>query len=282
MLLWMMLMATQVQGHRGARAVRPENTLPAFLYAAELGVDVLEMDLAVTADGHIVVSHDPYIDAALCLDGEGRRIEHGPAIQSLTLAEVKRYDCGSLPNARFPRQQAHPRTPIPTLDEVFTWAAGHPQGRSVRFNLEVKLVPGRPTLTPTPAAFAEALARLIRAHKLEARVVVQCFDQALLLEMAAQAPSITRALLTAENRLDYVAAAKAAKAQIVSPHHLWITAADVAQMHAAGLKVIPWTLNAEEDWRRALDLGVDGIISDDPARLMAFLKAQPGEAKEIP
>ncbi|MBU0554182.1 glycerophosphodiester phosphodiesterase [Myxococcota bacterium] len=270
-------LTVEIQGHRGARALRPENTLDAFAYAAEVGADVLEMDLLMTADDHIVVAHDPTLSPARCLDALGRRLSHAPALRALTLAQLKGYDCGALPHPRFPRQEARPGARVPTLDEVFRWAASHPQGRAIRFNLEVKLIPGRPDLTPPPADFARGLIALIRAHEVTARVNVQCFDGALLHAMAAQAPEITRALLIAENRIDHVAAAAAVGARIISPHHHWITAEDVARMHAAGLRVIPWTLNAPEDWRRALEMGVDGIITDDPAGLRAFLRASPQE-----
>lgn len=262
----------EVQGHRGARAVLPENTIPAFDYALKVGVDVLELDLAVTADDHLVVIHDPVISPERCLDVGGKPLSAGIPVRSVTLARVKQLDCGTLPHTRFPKQQAQPGTRIPTLDEVFAHvkASKHPAAKAVRFNIETKGVPGLPELTPTAEKFAELLVQAIDRAGVRERVIVQSFDQRTLLAMADRAPEITRALLTAENLIDHVAAAKAAKAQIISPHHLWITADDVKRMHAAGLKVVPWTANTPSAWARLKRLGVDGIISDDPEALMKW------------
>ncbi|MCX6633324.1 MAG: glycerophosphodiester phosphodiesterase family protein, partial [Candidatus Solibacter sp.] len=111
----------QVHGHRGARAVRPENTLPAFEYAIAAGVDALELDMAVTRDNVIVVSHDPELQAPVCSGPGGKAV-----IRELTLAEVRQWDCGAKQNPGFPKQQAVPGTKMPTLDEVFALA---PKGK---------------------------------------------------------------------------------------------------------------------------------------------------------
>ncbi|HVV45280.1 MAG TPA: glycerophosphodiester phosphodiesterase family protein, partial [Bryobacteraceae bacterium] len=118
-----------VHGHRGARGRRPENTLPAFQYAIAQGVDVLELDVAVTKDNVAVVSHDPLINATIC---SGPKT--GVAIHTLTLAELRQYDCGAKRNPAFPEQVPAPGTRIPTLDEVFDLA----RGSAVQFNVETK------------------------------------------------------------------------------------------------------------------------------------------------
>jgi glycerophosphoryl diester phosphodiesterase len=115
-----------VHGHRGARALRPENTLPAFEYAIQVGADVLELDLAVTRDDVVVVSHDPVLPQGIC-----RGPKPGPAIRQVTLAELREYDCGSLQNPVYPRQMPVPGARVPTLDEVFALA---PRGTFV-FNI---------------------------------------------------------------------------------------------------------------------------------------------------
>src|ERR1035438_4544539 len=134
-----------VHGHRGARALRPENTLPAFEYAIAQGVDALELDMAVTKDNVIVVSHDPVLEAPVCTGPREKAVIH-----ELTLAEVREWDCGAKQNPAFPKQQAVPGTKMPTLEEVFALA---PKGKFL-FNIETKSFVDKPELTPPPEEFA--------------------------------------------------------------------------------------------------------------------------------
>jgi glycerophosphoryl diester phosphodiesterase len=200
-----------VHGHRGARAVLPENTLPAFAYAISVGADFLEMDVAVTRDDVVVVSHDPKLKSP--------RV----AIRQLTLGELPR------------------RTAIPTLDQVLDLAASGP----IQFNIEVKSFPKRPALAPPPERFAELVWQTVRRHNLEARVMVQSFDFRVLRAMRQ-----------------------------LAPHRALVTRARVRAAHAAGIAVVPWTANRPAAWNRLLAAQVDGIITDDPAALIAYLKRQ--------
>lgn len=256
----------EVHGHRGARAVRPENTMPAFEYAIGLGVDVLELDLGVTKDDVVVVSHDPHVNKAICTGPAA-----GLAIRSLTLAEVRACDCGGTRNPEFPRQQLVPGTKIPTLDEVFALA---PRG-TFSFNIETKILPKSPELAPTPERFAELVLAVIRKHKLEQRVILQSFDFRTLRAMKQLAPEIRlSALLDRSNKADFTAAARAAGAAIVSPHYTLVTPERVAAAHAAGLIVVPWTPNDAVEWEKLAAARVDAIISDDPAGLIDWLKGK--------
>lgn len=252
-----------VHGHRGARAVYPENTLPAFTYAIQAGADFLEMDVAVTKDDVLVVSHDPQINPAICTGPHT-----GVAIRSLTLAELRQYDCGALKNARFPKQQPVPGTRIPTLDEVLDLSS---RG-NFQFNIETKSYPDHPEFTPPPDVFARMLLDVIRKHKLESRVIVQSFDFRTLHAMKRMAPEIRRAALWEDKLRSFVAIAGEAEASIISPEFVLVTQEHVKAAHAAGLEVVPWTANTPADWQRLIDAGVDAIISDDPAALIAYLK----------
>jgi glycerophosphoryl diester phosphodiesterase len=250
-----------VHGHRGARARRPENTLPAFRYAIEQGVDVLELDVVVTRDDVVVVSHDPWIDAAIC---SGPKT--GVAIRSLTLAELREYDCGAKQNPLFATQVPVPGTRVPALDEVFD--LGH--GNAVQFNVETKIFADRPEWTPNPEAFTQLILDLIRKHGIERRVTVQSFDPRTLRVMKKLDAGIRRAALF-EAQGDWPEIAREFEATICGPEFHLVTAARVAQAHAAGLQVIPWTANNPEDWANLVDARVDAIISDDPASLIAWL-----------
>ncbi len=252
-----------VHGHRGARALRPENTLPAFEYAIAAGVDVLELDLAVTRDNVLVVSHDPRMNPAICQGPQGTRV-----IREMTLVELRRWDCGALRNPQFPLQQTVAGTRVPTLDEVFALA---PRG-TFGFNIETKSFPNEPALTPAPEEFARMLAETVRRHKLESRVIVQSFDFRTLLAMKKIAPELKLSALYGVGAFDFVAVAREAGASIVSPEYRTVTPEKVRAAHKAGLQVVPWTANAPADWDRLIAAGVDAIITDDPAALIAHLK----------
>ena len=258
----------QVHGHRGARAMMPENTLPAFEYAIRAGVDVLELDLAVTKDNVLVVSHDPVLSTVFC-DGPagGSRV-----IRELTLAELIRWECGGRANPAFPQQKAVRGTRVPTLDEILSLAA---LGR-FEFNIETKISRKDPQYTPDPETFSRLLVQAIRRHKLSARCIIQSFDDRTLIAAAKLAPEIRRAALFERSpaETDAVAATQAAQASILSPHFSWTTKELVDQAHAAGLQVVPWTPNTPADWDRLIEAGVDAIISDDPAALIAHLQSK--------
>lgn len=252
-----------VHGHRGARAMRPENTLPAFEYAIAQGVDALELDLAVTKDGVLVVSHDPEMRAPVCTGPRDR-----VAIHELTVAEVKQWDCGAKQNPLFPTQQIVPGTKMPTFDEVLALA---PKGKFL-FNAETKIFLQRPELSVQPDEFAKLVLAAIRKHHVESRVVLQSFDFRTLHAMKKIAPEIRLCALYTGAARDFVEIGREAGAQIVAPEYKLVTPEQVKAAHAAGFEVLPWTPNKAEDWGRLVDAGVDGIISDDPAALIAFLK----------
>jgi glycerophosphoryl diester phosphodiesterase len=255
-----------VQGHRGARAARPENTLPAFEYAIAAGADVLELDLNVTKDGVLMVAHDPRINTKICRGPGGET-----AIRKLTAEQVKQWDCGAVANPEFPKQQTVPGTRIPTLDEVLALA---PRG-SFEFNIEMKSDPKQPDLSPEPRRFAELTAAAIRKHKLEKRVTVQSFDFRTLKALREVAPELKQSALYAGLPKDFVEISKeAGGAEVVSPHYLLVTEEKVKQAHEAGLKVVPWTVNTAGAWDRMIADGVDAIITDDPAALIAHLKSK--------
>jgi glycerophosphoryl diester phosphodiesterase len=196
-------------------------------------------------------------------------------IRSLTLEELRAYDCGSKKNPRFPDQKTVPGQRIPTLDEVIRMVkkSNLPAARRVRFNIEVKSVPALPELYPSPKQYATLLVVTLRKHDLIGRANIQSFDYRTLEAVRALEPRIPIALLTGKCTTRYVRLLEESGAQIISPHHHWITAADVSRIHAAGGRVIPWTVNEPEDWRRLIEAGVDGIITDYPGRLISFLKA---------
>jgi glycerophosphoryl diester phosphodiesterase len=270
-----------VHGHRGSRATRPENTIPAFEYAIQHGADVLELDLAVTKDNVLVVSHFPFITP----DHPGERVCIGPetpphtAIHTLTLEQVEQYDCGSKTLANFPEQITVPGTKIPTFDQVLDLA---PQG-TFDFNVETKSFPSHPELTPTPDEFVKLIDDAVKRHNLQSRVILQSFDFRTLMAMKKLDPSIRLSALVGDPKgdammgltdhdKDFVSIGKKTGAQIISPDFHLVTPEKVAAAHAAGLQVVPWTADKPEDWQALIDAKVDAIITDDPEALVIWLR----------
>jgi glycerophosphoryl diester phosphodiesterase len=253
-----------VHGHRGARARKPENTLPAFQYAIEQGVDALEMDMGVTRDNVIVISHDPILEPPVCTGPKPSAVIH-----ELTLAEVRQWDCGAVQNPHFPTQTAIPGTYIPTLDDVFQLA---PRGK-FDYNIETKSFPEHTEYTPPPAEFVKLVLDKVRHYRLEKRIILQSFDFRTLVAMRKIAPEIRLSALIEKDDRDFAAiTAEAGKAEIISPEYHLVTPPKVAGAHAAGIQVVPWTANTPEDWDKLIEAKVDAIISDDPAALIAHLK----------
>ena len=284
-----------VHGHRGSRATRPENTLPAFEYAIKHGADVLELDLAVTKDNQLVVSHSPYLIQPAAVPGgfsipSNERICAGPArpagtlIHSLTLAEIKQYDCGATALKNFPNQVAVPGTTIPTFDEVLDLA---PQGK-FGFNVETKSFPSHPEMTPTPEVFVQMIDSAVRRHHLQSRVILQSFDFRTLIAMRKLDPAIQLSALFGPDRGDAIMGltdhdksfahiAKVAglrPGDILSPDLSLATPEQVAAAHKLHLQVAPYTADTVEEWKRLADAHIDAIITDDPAALLAWLRAQ--------
>src|SRR5689334_20126962 len=290
-----------LEAHRGGRALRPENTLPSFANALSMGVDTLELDMGVTRDGVVVVSHERGLNPDLARGPDGRYIDTGIPYIKLTLAEVKKYDVGQIrPGsdyaARFPEQRAIPGTRIPTLAEVFDLVRRSGDSH-VRLNIETKIDPTHPDESLDPQAFVTRVLDLLRREHFTDRVMIESFDWRTLLLVQKQAPEIPTVYLTQQQQpeeniyLDKASpwtagfdpvkyggsvpgAVKAAGGRIWSPLYNDVTAASIAEAHRLGLPVIVWTVNDPKDMSRLIDVGVDGIISDrpDPLRTVAASK----------
>jgi glycerophosphoryl diester phosphodiesterase len=262
-----------IQGHRGARWSRPENTLPAFQFAIESGVNTLEMDTLVTRDNEVVVTHDPTLNPELCRTKKGEAIKSGIAIRSLSYEELKKFDCASTKNLKFPEQVALENISIPRLSEVLDLVKA--SKRTVRLNIETKINPAEPELAPQPEEFVRLLDSVIRKSGLQKRVILQSFDpRTLQAAVKLKLPYELSLLLADRPNPPLNETAKLFSAKIISPDYHWITEEDVRRLHSAGIKIIPWTVNEKKDWKRLIELGVDGIITDNPKALVDFIKQE--------
>jgi glycerophosphoryl diester phosphodiesterase len=188
-------------------------------------------------------------------------------ISRLSLAELLRFDCGSLTDRRFPRQVAVPGARSPTLEEVLALAS---RG-DFRFNIEVKTFPQRPHLGPPPEAYAGLLMDAVGRGGLDGRVEVQSFDLRVLRAVRVLDRALPLAALCQFGRRGFLRQAREAGAVTVGPYQRLVTRGSVRRAHAAGLRVVPWTANRPRDWARLIRAGVDGIITDDPAGLIQYL-----------
>ncbi|HZE54029.1 MAG TPA: glycerophosphodiester phosphodiesterase [Bradyrhizobium sp.] len=285
-------LAFDIEAHRGGRALLPENTLVSFANALSMGVDTLEMDIGVTRDGVIVVSHERGLNPDLARGADGRYVAPpGIPFVQLSLEEVKKYDVGQIrPGsnyaAQFPDQRALPGTKIPTLKEVIGLVRKSGD-QNVRLNIETKIDPNHPEESPEPERFVTLLLDLLQAEQFSGRVMVQSFDWRTLLLVQKLAPEIPTVYLTvqagsaptvsldkasvwtagfnpAEQGKSLPRTIKAAGGAIWSPYFGDVTPALIAESHALGLKAVVWTVNKPADMARLIEMGVDGIISDHP------------------
>ena len=285
--------ALDMQGHRGARGLAPENTLPAFARALGIGVTTLELDCAITRDGVVVVSHDSTLNPDITRGPDGQWLEgEGPPIRNFTYDGLTRYDVGRIKpggayEKRFPHQQPVDGTHMPRLVDVFALARKAGNER-VRFNIETKISPLHPERTVSPEDFARAFISAIRGAGMEKRVTIQSFDWRTLKVVQQEAPGITTVYLTAQQGfMDNIQAGsraspwtaglhvsqfggsiprmvKAAGGTVWSPYSGETTREQVREAQSLGLKVVVWTVNEPADIRRLIEWGVDGLISDYP------------------
>lgn len=267
--------AFSLQGHRGARGLFPENTLDGFAAAVALGVDTVEFDVAVTADGVAVVTHDPRLNPDLTRAEDGAWLDGPPPpIRALTLAQLRRLDVGRLrPGtayaARFPDQVPRDGARIPTLAEVFA-LNGEP-----RFAAEMKTFPADPDLTVPPEEMAEVVTAAAAAAGVTDRLTVQSFDWRGLRHLRRHHPQVTLAWLTLplpehERPSWRGTAVPAPRAVAAEGGPIWAPRGDepdegaITEAHALGLRVIPWDVDRAEHMARLIGWNVDGIITDRP------------------
>ena len=258
-----------VVGHRGARARFPENTLPALRHALAAGADGVEIDVRVSADNVLVLAHDATLPTDLCRDADGRSVRKGLAIRGLSFEALRRFDCGAVPNPRYPAQRAVPGTPIPSLDEVLDLLAAlePPGARRATLFLELKYEQDAPAFSPPRDLFARLVVDLLRDHGFEDRTIVLSFDHPLLRAVRSLAPAL-RSMPLVDQNVDLAALARREEASWVGPRHGRLTAASVEALHAAGVKVFAWTANTPRDQDRLAALGVDALGTDDPQALV--------------
>ncbi len=310
LLCWALLLAgvpslaqrtVDLQGHRGARGLLAENTLPSFALALQTGVSTLELDVVVTRDDVLVISHDPALNPDITRDAQGQFLrDKGPDIRQLTFEQLQSYDVGRIkPGSRyaqtFSAQKGQDGVRIPRLKDLF--ALVNAQGDTqVQFAIETKITPQRPDQTPDPERFVQLLLQEVREHGLQGRVQILSFDWRTLQAVQKLAPGMPTVYLTAQlSTLDNLGIrsgqASAWTAGFQHAQHgsvprmiqaaggshwssFWreLDAQKVREAQSLGLKVLAWTVNDRQSMGQMLDLGVDGLVTDRPDIAAELLK----------
>jgi len=281
-----------LQGHRGARALFPENTLEGLRAAIALGLGTMEIDVGVTRDGAVVVHHDPALNPDTTRDRAGAWLPaRGPLLRELTLAQLADYDVGRIrPGTeyaeRFPQQAARDGTRIPTLDQVLAL------DDATRWNIELKSTPTHPGWTVPAEEMVERVLHVAGSAAALDRITIQSFDWRAPRHARRIRPSIARGWLTDARTvadavlwlgrdiadMDAVPGAVAKEGGGTwTPEHEDLTEDQLAEAHGLGLLVVPWTVNARADMLRLIGWGVDGLITDWPDRALAALADRPAE-----
>ena len=263
-----------IQGHRGCRGLMPENTVPAMLRALDLGVTTLEMDVVVTKDKKVLVSHEPWFGSDITTKPDGQFIKPGESMQyniyQMNYDEVMKYDVGLKPHPRYPKQEKI-KAIKPLLSDLLDSVA---ESMKVRrrpfpyFNIETKCLPaGDNKFHPVPSEFVELLMAVIREKQIEERVIIQSFDFRTLKYLHEKYPAIKTAMLIEDSdeddfdgqlkRLGYTP-------EYYSPNFELVDEKLVKQVHDKGMKIIPWTVNDKKTINKLRKMGVDGIITDYP------------------
>ncbi len=263
-----------VQGHRGARGLKPENTIPAFLVALDNGVTTVEMDLAVTKDGQLVVSHEPWMASEICLDMNGKEIEEKNEkkfnIYQMTYAEVQQFDCGSKRNPKFPQQEKM-AVSKPLLQDVIVAIEDHIKSFSryeVDYNIEIKSSPeGDNKFHPDPEKFSDMVYELLDQYLPMQRIVIQSFDFRILKYWHKKYPQVRLAALVENTRsIDSNLKSLGFNPSVYSPYYKLLNKQKVTYLHNKRIRVIPWTVNEDSDMLSIKAMGADGFITDYPDR----------------
>ena len=264
-----------LQGHRGARGLLPENTIPSFLKAIDYGVDTIEFDLVVTADNRILISHEPWFDHQISTKPNGEPVteeeQQAFNIYEMTYEETRQFDVGKRGHHLFPEQQPMEvtkplmRDAILAIEEYVEEQGLDP----IYYNIETK---SRPEwygeYGPQPEEFSQLLYDELAELEILDRVIIQSFDPATLITMREIDANVLQAMLVYEEdqTVDRYVEILGYQPEIWSPHYELVTPELVADVHGRGMTIIPWTINEREEMIRQLEMGVDGVITDYPNR----------------
>ncbi len=272
-----------LEGHRGCRGLMPENTIPAFLKALDLGVTTLEMDVVISKDRQVVVSHEPYFNADFSIAPDGKPVSKAEQkkliLYQMTYDQIRQYDTGSNGNPKYPEQQKQ-QTHKPLLTEVIEQVEAYRQQHTlapVAYNIEIKSEANEYNKSqPEPAAFCDLVQTVLAGRLPAERIIIQSFDFAVLKHWKQQAdegrylPVRLSALVENLRGAEKNVADLGFKPAIYSPYYRLLSQRTIRSLHEQGIQVVPWTVNQRSDMERLKRWGVDGLITDYPDRAVGL------------
>ncbi|MCB0347425.1 MAG: hypothetical protein KDD37_01245 [Bdellovibrionales bacterium] len=269
--LMLLSFSLEIHGHRGARARYPENTLPAFNYALLNGADYVELDTHMTKDGYIVVNHDLSVNKKLCLTEAGETIRKSITILNTDLKDLQTYDCGSVRSRDFPNQLQVPGTKIPSLAEVIVLFKSHlVVNPNLKLNIEIKYEDSPDY--PDMSFYVGEIVNLVRGFEIEDNVIYQSFSKDVVSKVKEIDPSSTVYFLFSSVFTNYEAVLKETNADGISAAYKTVNQKMVNKVRDLGKKILSWTVNDKKQWKKLIELGIDGIITDDPEELFKYRK----------
>ncbi|MEX0811497.1 MAG: glycerophosphodiester phosphodiesterase [Chitinophagales bacterium] len=269
-----------VQGHRGCRGLYPENSIPGFIHAVDLGVTTLEIDVVITKDNKVILSHEPYMSPQICLDREGNELPEDSReklnIYEMNYDEIREYDCGSKPHPQF-SEQKKVKVHKPLLSEVIDEVENYTKANKLEpvfYNIETKTTEeGDHIYHPEPSEFVDLLIDELNHHGIEDRVIIQSFDPRTLEVVKVDYPNYKTALLLGQNqKLGEQLKILGSMPDILSPHYSLVNQGLMAEMNSRNIQVVPWTVNEQKDMLQMIEHGIKAIITDYPDRLLKLLE----------
>lgn len=271
----------EIIGHRGARGLFPENTVEGFINTVKLGVRMLELDVVISKDSQVVVSHEPWMHYKFCSEPGGQKVrmrsQHN--LYQMDYAEIKKYDCGKRGHGQFPRQQpapAHKPLLKETIEEVENYTKANHLS-PVEYIIEIKSHDRTDDLFhPQPTHYAKLVNKELQRLGINERIIVKSFDVRPLQELHKLDPSLRIGLLVANmgsvkknvDRLGFIP-------YTYNPSHRIAKQKTIDEAHGLGMKVMVWTVNEINEMHRMRSIGADGIITDYPDIAFSELGMQP-------
>ncbi|MBI1265898.1 MAG: glycerophosphodiester phosphodiesterase [Cryomorphaceae bacterium] len=261
----------EIHGHRGCRGLMPENSIPGFILSAELGAQTLEMDVVLTGDNEVVVSHEPWFNTDICLDSSGNRFSEKTSLLSLSLSDIRKCDCGSLGNPKFPTQQKM-AVAKPALWEVFAVTEHMLSIDSLRLNYNIEIKYEENEFFPDRFMLVGRVMEEISKAGVASRTTIQSFDPMILEIVKSVNQDIKLSFLVEDlNSVSETLQKLTFKPYAISPEFNALTAEKVQEMHDLGIVCLPWTVNDPAEMSALINMKVDGIITDYPDRLYTLL-----------
>lgn len=270
----------EIQGHRGARGLAPENTIPAFKKAIDLGVHTLELDVVISADKQVVVSHEPQFNPAFSIDANNELVKSFDQynMYKMSYTEIKRFDVGSRKNILFPEQKTE-KTYKPLLKEVISYQKKYAPNSKIKYNIEIKSLSEEYNKTqPEPHEFIELVLKAIGRSLKPDQLCLQSFDKNILIRLNEINKPKKRFQISwliedkDDNEIDSNLELLGFKPDIWSPYYKTLTEDRIKKLHSKNIKVIPWTVNNKTDMENLATMGCDGLITDYPDRAKTIFK----------